>query len=88
MVFENTKNNILVFSDNCACSLDLMFFVFFIIVKNWNGTCFWFLCYPCFLRTENGFQKQETNRPSLSSQIVIMGIWLLPVVSTQCIVWN
>ena len=34
MVFENTKNTILVFFENCSCYLDLVFYVFSVFCHN------------------------------------------------------
>ena len=44
----NTKNSVLIISENCYCSLDSMFSLFFIILKTKNQACS--LC----------FQKQKT----------------------------
>ena len=44
MVFENIKNNILVFSKNYSYSLNLMFYVFlFFITKNIRKTCIFYI---------------------------------------------
>ena len=67
MVFESTENTIFVLSENCSCSLNLMFsmaFVFFIKKKkkkkkNWESNVFsLFSLFSLFLRTKNNFQKQ------------------------------
>ena len=61
-IFENMKNTILVFFENCSCYLNLVFSVFFKTKKTWELNVFFmfsliFLC----LRTENSFQKHEPN---------------------------
>ena len=37
IVFENTKNTILVFFESCSCYLNLMFFVFSVFFKSKNN---------------------------------------------------
>ena len=39
-IFENTENIIFVFFENCSYSFDLVFFVFFIIVKKMEPNLF------------------------------------------------
>ena len=63
---ENTENTIVVFSENCSCFLDLVFFMFFRTVKNWQTNMF-----SLFLKTENNFQKQKPTRPYMSSSFTI-----------------
>ena len=50
IVFENTENTILVFSDNCyCCSLILVFLVFFRTKKQKKQKAGNQTCFPCFL---------------------------------------
>ena len=61
-VFKNTENIILVFSKNCSCYLNLMFYlfsVFFIIKKNKNQTCSLYFLYSCFSEQKQ-FSKTGT----------------------------
>ena len=54
LVFENIENIILVFSRNCYCFLNLMYFVF--VKKKMTQTLY---TYSSFSRIKNGFQKLE-----------------------------
>ena len=62
-IFENTKNTIIVSSENFSYSLDLLFSVFFLTVKKKepNMFCMFFLFF-LFLGTKNCYQKQEPNK--------------------------
>ena len=57
-VFKNRENTVFVFFKNHSCYLNLIFYVFSLIVKNWKPNDFFlFFLFFLFLRIENSFQK-------------------------------
>ena len=67
IVFENIENTVWVFSENCSCSLNLVFSVFFMFSVFFNKKyniygetkhVLPFSLFFLFLRTENNTKKQ------------------------------
>ena len=65
-ILENIENIILLFSKNCFCPLNFVFFMFFKTKKNQEPNVFsLFSLFYLFLRIENSFKKQEPNIPNV-----------------------
>ena len=69
IVFENTENVILVFSENCHCSLHLVFYMFFVfsIIKKSNNLFFMFSYCPCFSGQKTIFKNYNQTGTNLST---------------------